>query len=110
MTTNKFRTLSVSSVIACLMIAASPAWARYEPHYGYAPRYAPSYRPAVVVPQVLAYGYSYPPPPGYYVPPPAYVPAPAYYGYYGRQPWHMHRWPGRRTVNIRTITWRGTRS
>src|ERR1019366_9918060 len=66
--------------VASLLIAASPAWARYGHHYGYGPRYVQSYRTAVVVPPVAPYGYGYAPPPVYYAPPRAYVPPPAYYG------------------------------
>lgn len=79
MNTKTRRTLSVTGIVASLLIAASPAWAHHESHYGYGPRHAHPYRPAVVVvPPVVRYRYA--PAPVYYVPPPAYVPAPAYYG------------------------------
>jgi hypothetical protein len=93
MSAKMLRTLSVTGVVAALLIAASPAWARHERHglhYGYAPRYVYSYRPAMVVPPVVTY--AYPPPPVYYAPPPVYVPAPAYY----RIPARVQHWPGRR--------------
>jgi hypothetical protein len=95
------RTLSVTGIVASLLIAASPAWAQYGRHYGYGPRYVHPYRAAVVVAPMVSYGYGYgyaPPPvyytpspayaPAYYAPPLAYVPAPAYYG---RLPLRMHR-------------------
>ncbi len=97
MNVNTLRTLSVTGVVASLLIAASPAWAhhdRYGNHYGYAPRYVQPYRPAVVVPPVAPYGYAYGyvPPPVYYVPRPVYVAPPVYY----RVPMRVHHWPGRR--------------
>ena len=77
MTTNMRRTLSVTGIVASLLIAASPAWAQH--HHGYGPRSVHLYWPAVVVvPPVVRYAYA--PPPVYYVAPPVYVPAPAYYG------------------------------
>ncbi len=81
------RTLSISGIVASLLIAASPAWAQhYERHFGYGPRYVHPYRPAVVVvPPVVRYRYA--PPPVYYGSPRAYAPTHAYYGsspaYYG---------------------------
>jgi len=79
MNTKTRRTLPVTAIVACLLIAASPAWAHPEHHYGYGPRYVHPYRPAVVVfPPVVRYRYA--PAPVYTIPPPAYVPAPAYYG------------------------------
>ncbi len=92
MNTKTRRTLSVSGVIACLLVAASPAWAHHEAYYGYGPRHVHPYRPAVLwVPPVVRYRYApapvyyapppvYVPAPTYYAPPPAYGPAPAYYG------------------------------
>lgn len=79
MNAKTLRTLSVTGIVASLLIAASTAWAHHERRYGYGPRHVYAYRPAVVVvPQVVRYGYA--PAPVYFAPPPAYVPAPAYYG------------------------------
>jgi hypothetical protein len=80
MNAKTLRTLSATGLVASLLLAASPAWAHHEHHYGHGPRYVYySYRPAVVVaPPMVRYGYA--PAPVYYGPPPAYVPAPAYYG------------------------------
>ena len=80
MNAKTLRTLSVSGVVAALLIAASPAWAHYGHHYGYGPRYVFPYRAAVVVVPPVAPAYMYASPPAYYAPPSIYVPAPAYYG------------------------------
>ena len=96
MNAKTIRTLSVTGIIASLLIAVSPAWADYGHHYGYPTRHVYPYRPAVVVvPPVDPY--AYPPAPVYYVPPPVYVPAPVHY----RLPLRVHHWPGRR------LTFRG---
>ena len=92
MNANILRTLSVTGIVASLLIAASPAWAHREHHYGYGPGRVYPHRPAVVVvPPAVRYRYApvpvyhvpptaYVPAPAYYAPPRAYVPAPAYYG------------------------------
>ena len=101
MNAKTLRTLSVSGAVAALLIAASPAWAHHERHFGHGPRYVHQYRAAVVVaPPVVSYRYA--PAPVYYVQRPAYVPAPAYYvaqpAYVllppttGRLRWLMPRW------------------
>ena len=88
-------TLSVTSAVAILLIAASPAWANneHERHYGYGERYehrhGHTYRPVIVRP-VIRYGYA--PAPVYYLPPRAYVPAPVHH----RHPARIHHWDGRR--------------
>ena len=78
MNTKTGRILSATGVVACLLIAASLAWAHREHDYGYRQRHVHPYRPAVaIVPPVVRYRYA--PAPVYYAPPPAYAAAPAYY-------------------------------
>jgi hypothetical protein len=92
MNTKTLRNLSVTGIVASLLVAASPASAYYERHFGYGLRYGHLYRPAMVVPSVAPYGYRNPRPTVYYAPPRAYVPVPAYYGsapvYYGAPAYH----------------------
>jgi glycine zipper 2TM protein len=82
MNAKTIRNLSVTGIVASLLIAASPVWAHdgyYGHHYGYGPWHVYPYRPAVVVvPPTVRYRYAAAP--VYYAPQPAYVPAPTYYG------------------------------
>ena len=98
MSNKTLRILTATSLVAALMIAATPASAhfeRHERHYGYGERYEQSYRPVIVQPR---YGYAppsygYAQPPMYYASPRAYIPEPDYY----RPPIRMHQYrTGRR--------------
>jgi hypothetical protein len=102
MSTTTHRALTVTGIVASLLIATASASA-HDRHNGYALRYVPAYRPAVVVVPPGIVGYSYPVAPAYY-PPPAYAPAyyapaPAYYA-----PLVYYR-PSRSIVTYGT--WRG---
>ena len=69
----KLRTLSLTGVVAALLLSSASAWAHGERDYGR--EHHQGYRPAAVVVQPAVADYYYEPPPAYYVPPPVYVPA-----------------------------------
>jgi hypothetical protein len=75
------RTVTVTSAVSTLLIAASSAWAHDEHRRGererFEYRHERYYRPLVVQRVQPVYGYA--PQPVYYAPPPVYVPAPVYY-------------------------------
>ncbi len=77
------RAVTVTSAVATLLIAASPAWAHDDDRRGWRERerfehrHERDYRPLVIQRVQPVYGYA--PQPVYYAPPPVYVPAPVYY-------------------------------
>ena len=75
------RAVTVTSAVATLLMAASPAWAHDDDRRGererFEHRHERYYGPVVIQRMQPVYGYA--PQPVYYAPPPVYVPAPVYY-------------------------------